>query len=263
MPQVLSPRQDRGATAITAPLNPLHEVQSTKDQVLEATRNLKTSQSPEQQQQLSSKTKAAKSKIQPSSSSLHIVAKKRPPPMNIGFNELGIDSKRQVLYRNFHQVDNHIYLIEISRNSKKVFTLMFPNFEKPEDYLSETLTEKQAMRLMNESGNVFENFVKTFYVKFNKLQIRGHHGKGAYTSNDRNQTVSPKRARLAYQSFHDADGSGDKNNKEQAGYSGNEPYKEIQPLNENDSLQGFSKDNSQYVRDTPTPPPNFLSSNTS
>ena len=35
-------------------------------------------------------------------SKLNIVAKKRPPPMNIGYNASGIEQKRQVLYRNFH-----------------------------------------------------------------------------------------------------------------------------------------------------------------
>ena len=33
---------------------------------------------------------------------INIVAKKRPPPMAIGFNESGIEMSRQVLYRNFH-----------------------------------------------------------------------------------------------------------------------------------------------------------------
>lgn len=62
--------------------------------------------------------------------------------MNIGFNELGIELKRQVLYRNFHQIGDQIYLVEISRNPKKVFILLFPNFEKPEEFLSEIMTEK-------------------------------------------------------------------------------------------------------------------------
>jgi len=62
--------------------------------------------------------------------------------MNVGFNELGIELKRQVLYRNFHQVGDKIYLVEISRNPKKVFVLLFPNFEKPEEFLSESMTEK-------------------------------------------------------------------------------------------------------------------------
>ena len=33
---------------------------------------------------------------------INIVAKKSPPPMNVGFNEDGIELSRQVLYRNFH-----------------------------------------------------------------------------------------------------------------------------------------------------------------
>lgn len=62
--------------------------------------------------------------------------------MNIGFNTSGIDLKRQVLYRNFHKIEEQIYLIEISRNPKKVFILMFPNFERPDEYMSEILTDK-------------------------------------------------------------------------------------------------------------------------
>ena len=97
--------------------------------------------------------------------------------MNIGINSAGIDMKRQVLYRNFHQVDNQVYLIEISRNAKKVFVVLFPNFERSDEYLSEVLTDKQATKLMSECGNVFENFIQTFYIKFGKLQIKGFHGK--------------------------------------------------------------------------------------
>ena len=66
---------------------------------------------------------------------INIVAKKRPPPMAIGFNESGIEMSRQVLYRNFHQINDVVYLCEISRNPRKVFILLFPNFEKPEEYI--------------------------------------------------------------------------------------------------------------------------------
>ena len=100
---------------------------------------------------------------------INIVAKKRPPPMNIGFNEDGIELSRQVLYRNFHQINDVVYLVEISRNSKKVFILLFPNFEQPNEFLKEVLTDKQATRLMSECGNIFENFIANFYVKFGKL----------------------------------------------------------------------------------------------
>lgn len=62
--------------------------------------------------------------------------------MNIGFSFDGIEPTRQVLYRNFHQVENQVYLVEISRNKKKVFILLFPNFEKPDQYIQEVLTDK-------------------------------------------------------------------------------------------------------------------------
>lgn len=97
--------------------------------------------------------------------------------MNIGFNELGIEPKRKVLYRNFHQISERIYLIEISRSSKKIFVLLFPNFEQPENYLFEIFAEKVASKLMSDNDNLFENLIEKFYVKFNKLQITGYHGK--------------------------------------------------------------------------------------
>jgi len=48
-------------------------------------------------------------------------------------------------------MDGKIYLVEISRNTKKVFILLFPNFEQPEEYLSEVLAEKVAMKLMSDN----------------------------------------------------------------------------------------------------------------
>jgi hypothetical protein len=74
-----------------------------------------------------------------------------------------------------------------------VFILLFPNFEKPDQYIAEILTDKQANKLMNESNNIFELFISRFYVKFNKLQIRGFHGKAAMDRS--NHTVSPNQAR--------------------------------------------------------------------
>jgi len=55
---------------------------------------------------------------------------------------------------------------------------------------------------MAESGNIFENFIANFYVKFGKLQIRGFHGKGTIPTfapattgmsmrSDNARTVSP------------------------------------------------------------------------
>ena len=62
---------------------------------------------------------------------INIIAKKRPPPLNIGYNDLGVQEKRNVLYRNFHEISGRIYLVEISRSKKKVFILLFENFENP------------------------------------------------------------------------------------------------------------------------------------
>lgn len=59
------------------------------------------------------------------------MAKRRPPPLNIGYNEVGALPSRRVLYRNFHDFDGKIYLVEISQNKQKVFIFMFDNFEDP------------------------------------------------------------------------------------------------------------------------------------
>jgi len=40
----------------------------------------------------------------PVKKSIGLIAKRRPPPLNIGYNELGIKPKRAVLYRNFHEI---------------------------------------------------------------------------------------------------------------------------------------------------------------
>ena len=73
----------------------------------------------------------------------------------------------------------HIYLVEISRSGQKVFILLFPNFETPELYRSCQMTEKQATKLMSECNNVFDEFIKKFFIKFDKLQIEGFHTKRA------------------------------------------------------------------------------------
>lgn len=88
----------------------------------------------------------------------------------------GIDPKRKVLYRNFHSIDGKIYLVEISRNQIKVFILLFPNFEAPNIFIYEILHEKKAQRLMVDSNNMFDNFIKRFRIVYGKLQIEGYHG---------------------------------------------------------------------------------------
>ena len=116
-------------------------------------------------------------KAPPSKNQINIVAKKRPPSMPLkNHEEHGIDPKRKVLYRNFHDVDGVIYLVEISRNALKVFILLFPNFEAPDIFLCESMAEKKAQKLMAESNNMFEELVTKFHVKYGKLQIQGYHG---------------------------------------------------------------------------------------
>ena len=105
------------------------------------------------------------------------------------FEEHGIDPKRKVLYRNFHSIDETIYLVEISRNALKVFILLFPNFEAPDIFLCEIMAEKKAQKLMTESSNMFEELIKKFHIKYGKLQISGYHGLAKDPR--RTRTVSP------------------------------------------------------------------------
>jgi hypothetical protein len=81
----------------------------------------------------------------PMRNQINIIAKKRPPNMPIkNFESTGIDPKRKVLYRNFHEISQTIYLVEISRNALKVFFILFPNFEAPDIFISEIVPEKVA-----------------------------------------------------------------------------------------------------------------------
>jgi hypothetical protein len=88
-----------------------------------------------------------------------IIAKRRPPPLNIGYNDLGIKPKRAVLFRNFAEISGKVYLIEISRDKKHIFILLFENFEVPTKYICEILKEKIAIKLMSDNGNSFDNLI--------------------------------------------------------------------------------------------------------
>ena len=96
-----------------------------------------------QNQSLSSSVIPKKPKNLPSEpsklSSINIIAKKRPPPLNIGYNEIGVDAKRTVLYRNFHEISEKVYLVEISRNKTKIFMILFENFETPTKFIGDVL----------------------------------------------------------------------------------------------------------------------------
>ena len=82
-----------------------------------------------------------------------------------------------MIYRNFHEISGKVYLVEISRNKTKIFILLFENFENPSRYIADVIREKLALKLMQENGNSFENFIEQFQVKFGRLQISGYHGK--------------------------------------------------------------------------------------
>lgn len=85
-----------------------------------------------------------------------------------------IDPNRKVLYRNFHEIGKNskfVYLVEISRNSTKIFVVLFPNFERPDLYINETISYKIGERLLSMCDNVFEDFISTFDIRYGKLLI--------------------------------------------------------------------------------------------
>lgn len=107
-------------------------------------------------------------------------AGKRPKPMPINASVAvgaGIDPKRKVLYRNFHDIKGMIYLIEISRNAKRIFIVLFPNYERPEIFVCDTLSEKIFQKLLTDANGVFDNLIaQNFRVKYGRLHILGYHG---------------------------------------------------------------------------------------
>ena len=107
-------------------------------------------------------------------------AGRRPKPMPIKESvarDAGIDPKRKVLYRNFHDINRMIYLVEISRSAKKVGVVMFPNYERPEIFVCDALPEKTFQKLLTDANGIFDNLISaTFKVKYGKLYILGYHG---------------------------------------------------------------------------------------
>lgn len=95
----------------------------------------------------------------------------------MGYNEYCLDNNRKVLYRNFHEIDSKVYLVEISRNKTKVFICLFEDYENPSIFLIQVLSEKLAFYMMRKHNNQFEAFVNRFSVVYNKLQIEGYHPK--------------------------------------------------------------------------------------
>jgi len=97
--------------------------------------------------------------------------------MPIGYNTLGIDEKRKVLYRNFHEISDFVYLVEISRNRKQIIIVLFEHYHQQNSFIADTLTEKVAQKLMADNDNNFVTFISQFYIKYGKLQINGFHNK--------------------------------------------------------------------------------------
>lgn len=88
-----------------------------------------------------------------------------------------MDENRKVLYRNFHEISGNCYLVEISRNKKKVFLCLFENYAAPDVFIVECLPEKLAFSLMARHNNLFENFIASFNIAYGKLLIDGYHHK--------------------------------------------------------------------------------------
>ena len=115
----------------------------------------------------------------------------------------GIDPKRKVLYRNFHDIkhtkhgldiskrrkrlmamqqqplDYKTYLIEISMSNdrKQVFMILFPNYEDPNTYIKEQLPNKVFGKLLGDNEGLFSNFIfNNIEIRFGRMWISGYHG---------------------------------------------------------------------------------------
>ena len=55
--------------------------------------------------------------------------KRTTHPLSIGYNEMGADDWRTVIYRNFHEISKKVYLVEISRSKTRVFCLIFEDYQ--------------------------------------------------------------------------------------------------------------------------------------
>ena len=152
--------------------------------------------------------------------SIDILAKRRPPPLNIGYNEKGIGPERDVLYRNFHEISELIYLVEISRDKKNLFVVLLENFEDPSNNIAESIKIKVASKLMKDNGNLFETFVSQCSVKYGKLQIAGYHHakKPQRPSFDYCQPAPTEDSLIMQSSFNYCDGSKDARGSKKSHY---------------------------------------------
>jgi hypothetical protein len=82
------------------------------------------------------------------------------------------------MYRNFHEISGVVYLCEISKNEKKVFIILFPNFERPEIFIHECISEKIFQKLLSDNSYGYDQLIQNnFCVKYNKLLIKNYnHG---------------------------------------------------------------------------------------
>jgi hypothetical protein len=81
--------------------------------------------------------------------------------MPIKNNEFqGIDLKRKLIYRNFHDIDGSVYLVEISKGLYNFYILLFPNFERIDMFIFEILREKIFLKLLTDNNSIYSTFVK-------------------------------------------------------------------------------------------------------
>ena len=94
---------------------------------------------------------------------------KRPKPMPVKSHiakETGINPKRRVIYRQFHDINKTIFLVEICRSSKKILILLFPNYERPDLYICDTLPEAAFDRLLEDVDGSYNNLInKNFGIR--------------------------------------------------------------------------------------------------
>lgn len=79
--------------------------------------------------------------------------------IEIGYNDFGADDWRTVMYRNFHEVSEKMYLVEISKSKTKVFCIIFEDYTNPGKFMGSSIPDKIAMKMIIDREYDFARWI--------------------------------------------------------------------------------------------------------
>lgn len=115
----------------------------------------------------------------------------------------GVDPKRRVMYRNYHNIkmakhlimdmqrkrrrafhvqeppniQTHLVEIASSQDKKNVFIIMFPHFDDTQVYMKECLPIKLFNKLLNDNEGLFSNLINNnLEIRYGRIWVWGYHG---------------------------------------------------------------------------------------